>query len=132
MFVCPPHDLIAKLDSYCFKNYALCSIFNYWNNVKERVKQNSPSSSFENIIIEIIKNSLQGKPSEIVIDNRLTFEPHMKNLCKKAGRKRHALARIPNYMVISKKCSIINAISFHNSRIVRWYGGFTVENLLIE
>ena len=81
---------------------------------------------------EIIKNSLQGKPSEIVIDNRLTFEPHMKNLCKKAGRKRHALARIPNYMVISKKCSIINAISFHNSRIVRWYGGFTVENLIIE
>ena len=31
---------------------------------------------------EIIKNSLQEKLLGIVIDNRLTFEPHMKNLCK--------------------------------------------------
>ena len=42
-----------------------------------------------------------------MIDNRLTFEPH-KNVCKKAGQKFHALARIANYMDISKKCSIMN------------------------
>ena len=56
---------------------------------------------------EIIKNSLQEKLLGIVVDNRLTFEPHVKNLCKKAGQKLHALARIANYT--SKKGSIMNA-----------------------
>ena len=32
----------------------------------------------------------------------------MKNLCKKAGQKFHALARIANYVDISKKRSIMN------------------------
>ena len=30
---------------------------------------------------KIIKNSLQEKLLGIVIDNRLTFEPHVENLC---------------------------------------------------
>ena len=58
---------------------------------------------------EIIKNSLQEKLLGIVIDNRLTLEPHVENLCKKAGQKFHALARIANYMNIIKKHSIMNA-----------------------
>ena len=58
---------------------------------------------------KIIKNSLQEKLLGIVIDNRLTFEPRVKNLCKKAGQKRHDLARTANYMDISKKRSIMNA-----------------------
>ena len=41
----------------------------------------------------------------MVIDNRLTFEPHVENLCEKVGQKLHALARIANYMDISKKRS---------------------------
>ena len=44
-----------------------------------------------------------------MINNRLTFESHAENLCKKAGQKLHALARIANYMDISKKRSIMNA-----------------------
>ena len=58
---------------------------------------------------EIIKISLQEKILGIVIGNRLIFKPHVKNLCKKAGQKLHALARIANYMDISKKRSIMNA-----------------------
>ena len=58
---------------------------------------------------EIIKNSLQEKLLGIVIDNRLTLEPHIENICKKAGQKLHALARIANYMNITKKRSIMNA-----------------------
>ena len=46
---------------------------------------------------EIIKNSLQEKLLVIVTDNRLTFEPHVENLRKKAGQKIHALAGIANY-----------------------------------
>ena len=55
---------------------------------------------------EIIKNSLQEKLLGIEKDNRLTFEPHVKNLCKKAGQKLHALARIANYMDIRKKATL--------------------------
>ena len=58
---------------------------------------------------EDIKNSLQEKLLGIVIDNRLTFELLVKNLCKKTGQKLRALARIANYMEISKKRNILNA-----------------------
>ena len=61
---------------------------------------------------EIIKNSLQEKLLGIVIDNKLTFEPHVENLCKKARQKLHASARIAKYMDISKKRSIMNAFIF--------------------
>ena len=78
------------------------------------------SVKIENLII---KNSLQEKLLGIVIDNRLTFEPHVidnrltfephvKNVYKKAGQKLHALARVANYMDISKKCNIMNAFIF--------------------
>ena len=58
---------------------------------------------------EIIKSSLQEKLLGLVIVIKLTFEPHMENLCKKPGQKLHALARIANYMDISKKRRIMNA-----------------------
>ena len=45
-----------------------------------------------------------------MIDNRLTFETHMESICKEAGQKLHALARIANYMDISKKCSTMKAL----------------------
>ena len=61
---------------------------------------------------EIMKNSLQENVLGIMIDNRLTFKPHLKRLCEKAGQKLHALARITNYMDIGKKRSIMNAFIF--------------------
>ena len=57
---------------------------------------------------EIIKKSLQENLLGILIDNGLSFESHMENLCIKAGEKLHALTRIANYMDISKKRSIMN------------------------
>ena len=57
----------------------------------------------------IIKKFLQEKLLGKVIDNRLTFEPHVENLCKKVGQRLHALARIANYMDISKRHHIMNA-----------------------
>ena len=58
---------------------------------------------------EIIKNSLKERLLGIVIDNRLTFKPKVENLFKKAVQKHHVLARIANYIEISKKRSIMNA-----------------------
>ena len=54
---------------------------------------------------EIIKNSLQEKPLGIVIDSRLTFESQVKNLCKKVGRKLHALSRIADYLPVDMDVS---------------------------
>ena len=53
--------------------------------------------------MKAIKNYLQEKLLGIEIENMLTFEPHVGNLCKKAGQKLHAVARVANYMNISKK-----------------------------
>ena len=53
--------------------------------------------------MKTIKNFLQEKLLGIEIENMLTFGPHVGNLCKKAGQKLHAVARIANYMNISKK-----------------------------
>ena len=60
------------------------------------------------IVNEIIENSLHKKKIllGIVIDNRLTFEPQVENICKKTGQKLHALARIANYMDISKNAAL--------------------------
>ena len=55
------HDLTtAKLDSYGFKNDALCLIFNYLNNRKQRVKINSSFTIFQNIISGAPRSSLLG------------------------------------------------------------------------
>ena len=60
-FYCLPDDLIiAKLDTYGFKNDALCLIFNHFNNRKQRVNINSSFSSFQNIIGGVPQGFLLG------------------------------------------------------------------------
>ena len=38
----------------------------------------------------------------ITLDNKLNFNEHVSNICKKASQKIHALARISNYMCQNK------------------------------
>ena len=45
----------------------------------------------------------------IKIDQTLTFNNHVKNLCKKAGQKLNALTRISNFMSFSQKKLIFNS-----------------------
>ena len=49
------------------------------------------------------------KPLGIYINNKLNFDYHISQLCKKAGKKLHALARVFKYMDISKHKLIANA-----------------------
>ena len=44
----------------------------------------------------------------ILIDNKLTFDPHVEQLCKKATQKLHALKRIVQYMSIKQKKLVMN------------------------
>ena len=42
-------------------------------------------------------------------DKKLTFDDHISDICKKAGRKISALARVTPYMGVVKKRILMNA-----------------------
>ena len=45
----------------------------------------------------------------IIIDNQLSFTPHIKKLCKKAGNKLNALARISGFLSNTQKKTLFNS-----------------------
>ena len=57
-----------------------------------------------------MKNSNEEKILGIIIDNKLKFKSHVKNLCKKASQKIWALSRLTNYLNDSEKKLIFDAI----------------------
>ena len=61
-----------------------------------------------------IKNSECEKLLGVKFDNKLTFEKHITDICRKASRKIYALARIAPYMDLSKRRMVMNA--FFNSQ----------------
>ena len=61
-----------------------------------------------------IKNSKCEKLLGVKFDNKITFEKHMSDICRKACRKTYALARIAPYMDLSKRRMVVNA--FLNSQ----------------
>ena len=52
------------------------------------------------------ESSTQGKLLGMIIDNSFKFVSHVRNLCKNASRKVHALARISPYMSVTNKQTI--------------------------
>ena len=59
--------------------------------------RNSNEQVTVNIGDSVIGNTKEQKLLGVVIDNRLNFESHISKLCKKAGNRLSALARIPGY-----------------------------------
>ena len=57
----------------------------------------------------VINKSNEEKLLCIKIDTKLSFENHVSSLCKKASQKFHSLARIVNYMDLSKCKSLMKA-----------------------
>ena len=58
------------------------------------------SYEFDNLLLE---NSKEEVVSGITIDNKSTFDSHIKSICRKAGQKLGALLRITNYLNSSQK-----------------------------
>ena len=63
-----------------------------------------------NIIEFEIESSKEEKLLAILINTRLSFEHHIKSLCKKASQKLHALARITYHMDFEKRRSLMKAL----------------------
>ena len=61
-----------------------------------------------------IKNSECEKLLGAKFDNKLTFEKHITDICRKASRKIYTLTRIAPYMDLSKRRMVISA--FFNSQ----------------
>ena len=64
---------------------------------------------FIKIGTEYIFNNTDEKILGIYFDNKLNFNIHLKRLCKNAGQKLHALARVSNLMSIGQRKLIMNA-----------------------
>ena len=71
--------------------------------------QNTVNEIFVYDNIEM-KNSKEEKILGVIIDNKLRFKSHVKNLCKKASQKIWALSRLINYLNDSEKKMIFNAL----------------------
>ena len=56
-----------------------------------------------------IKSSKCEKLLGIKIDNKLNFNTHVDEICKKAGQKLNALSRVTPYMDLSKRRILLNA-----------------------
>ena len=56
-----------------------------------------------------IKSSKEEKLLGIIIDNKLTFQTHVNNLCNKVSQKLNALTRIANYINPEQRRIIMKA-----------------------
>ena len=56
-----------------------------------------------NIDNEVIKNSSNKKLLRINLNNRIGFDTHVANICKRVSKKLHALTRISQFMNIHKR-----------------------------
>ena len=56
-----------------------------------------------------VKNSECEKLLGVKFDNKLTFEKHITDICRKACRKIYVPARLAPYMGLSKRCMVMNA-----------------------
>ena len=57
----------------------------------------------------VITNNKSEKLSGVEFDNKLSFDDHISELCKKISRKIYALSRVASYMNISKRRILMNA-----------------------
>ena len=56
-----------------------------------------------------ISNSTSEKLLGVVVDNKLTFNPHVTKICSTASKKLHALGRVSVYMDLKQRKTIINS-----------------------
>ena len=73
-----------------------CMVLNQKKCYYMRIGRNTENDKFEfdNLLLE---NSKEEVVLGVTIDNKLTFDSYIKNICRKTGQKLGALLRIINY-----------------------------------
>ena len=114
---CSPYEFSGSIDDVIFKLEKDASILIGWyeNNY---LKPNPDkwhlilSNTDEDLSIKIgneyICHSTCEKMLGVYFDNKLSFTTHVTKLCKKAGQKLHALARISTFMSLQQRKTIMN------------------------
>ena len=80
-----------------------------------------------------MNNSKEEKILGVIIDNRLTFSSHIRELCKKASQKISALSRISNQLNDSEKVLLFNAVvksQFNYCPLVWMFCSRTSNNMI--
>ena len=72
---------------------------------------NISGNVYNNIIISENKNELLN----IILDSKLSFENHLKNLCKKTNQKFKVLARAAPYTCLEKREQLFVRLQFRYS-----------------
>ena len=114
------------------------NLFKYFheNHMKANAKKchllvTTNSAVSANIEEFVINNSNEEKLLGIKIDTKLSFENHVSSLCKKASQKLHALARIVNYMDLSKRKFLMKASAisqFHYCPLIGMFHSRELNN----
>ena len=87
-----------------------------------------------NVNDKITSCSNEVKLLGITIDNKLKFKKHIKDICKKASYKLHALRRI-GYLTVEKARILSNAIidsQFDYAALIWMFAGETLTNKICE
>ena len=94
------------LTEWFFKNYM---VLNQKKCHYMCIGRNTENDKFEfdNLLLE---NSKEEVVLGVTIDNKLTFDSHIKSICRKAGQKLGALLRITNYLNSSQKKLIFSGM----------------------
>ena len=74
-----------------------------------------------------LKESTEENLLGITFDQSLSFKEHVKTLCRKAGQKLHALARVSCYMDTEKLQLLMRAFVYLTSATAHLCGCFMIE-----
>ena len=115
-----PYACSSDLDSVIFKLQKNTEKFFRWfynnNLISNAEKCNLIASTKKNLEIQVssclIRNADSVKLLGIHLNNDLNFDYHVIQLCKKASKELHALARIAKYIDINKRRMLMKAFVF--------------------
>ena len=115
---CSPYEFIGSIDEIILKLQHDSLRLNEWYQ-SNYLKPNPDiwhlflSDKDDNYSIDIGNDLISNSTDEIILgiycDNKLNFNTHLMELCKKSSQKLHALARVSNLMSIKQRKIIMNA-----------------------
>ena len=90
---------VNKVTEWFFENYVFLNV-GKWHFMCRGKNTENETFIFKDTTM---KNSKEEKIQGVIIDNRLTFNSHIRELCKKASQKILALSKISNQLNDSEK-----------------------------